>query len=149
MKTSRGTAQPGPVQMSACPPEQTAQFEFQQGLVSTATQLWPSGQPVAGSQSAASKQPAVKPVDPQPGTSQRQLPADAHMSDVVRAEQSSIAGHGGVETCHVPPAVHCALGPHSPAGAKGQTSVQHASQEAPAVGSSVGQEQIGPIPTGS
>ena len=65
------------------------------------------------------------------------------------AEQASIGGgQGGTETCHVPPEVHCALGPQVPAGAKGQISLQQESHEAPAVGSSVGQEQSGPIPMG-
>jgi hypothetical protein len=88
------------------------QFESQHGSVSTSTQLWPLGQMLPGAQSAASKQPAVKVLEPQPGTSQRQPLADAHMPGVVKAEHGLGGEHGGMEIDHVPDGEHCAFRPH-------------------------------------
>jgi hypothetical protein len=100
--------------MSAWPPEHTVQFESQHGSVSTVTQLIPLGQTVPGVQSGASKQPAVKLADPQPGTSQRQPAADAHRPGAVKAEHGWGGEHGGTEIDHVPLGEHCAVGPHMP-----------------------------------
>lgn len=98
--------------MFAVPPAHAAQFESQHGSVSTVTQLCPSAQPALGTQSAASKQPAVKGEgSTHAGTSQRQLPAPAQAGADVKTEHGGSTGQGGATTDHVPPAVHCAVGP--------------------------------------